>query len=127
MENKKGFSFTYSASQQQEVEAIREKYLPHPETAVQELLRLHRTVRTAGIAEALAVGVGGFLLFGIGFCLILQVIGSSIPLGIALCLLGAAGMLGAYPAYRTVSRRIQAQCTPRILELLQKIERGALR
>ena len=31
MENKEGFSFTYSAEQQKEVEEIRKKYLPKEE------------------------------------------------------------------------------------------------
>ena len=41
MENKEGFSFTYSAEQQKEVEAIRKKYLPQEADKMEQLRRLH--------------------------------------------------------------------------------------
>ena len=41
MENKEGFSFIYSAAQQQEVEEIRKKYLPQEEDRMEQLRKIH--------------------------------------------------------------------------------------
>ena len=41
MENKDRFSFTYSAQQQKEVEAIRKQYLPQEADKMEQLRKLH--------------------------------------------------------------------------------------
>ena len=66
MENKEGFSFTYSAEQQKEVEAIRKKYLPQEADKMEQLRRLHAIPTQKAQAWAIAVGVIGALIMGIG-------------------------------------------------------------
>ena len=54
MENKEGFRFTYSATQQQEIEDIRKKYLPREEDKMEQLRKLHAIPTQKAQAAALA-------------------------------------------------------------------------
>ena len=117
MEQKEGFSYTYCASSNQEVLNIRKKYLPQAESKLDELKRLDRLVQNSGVIESLCAGIGGCLVFGLGLCLALKVIGNSMWLGILCGLLGIVGMLFAYPVYQKRFARAKAQYAPRILEL----------
>ena len=102
MTNENTFQYTYSAPENQEVLNIRKKYLPREETKMEELMRLDHQVQSSGVMEALCAGIGGALIFGLGFCLTTKVIGNAMWLGILLGLIGAAGMVAAYPVYRRV-------------------------
>ena len=61
MENKEGFSFTYSADQQKEVEAIRKKYLPQEADKMEQLRRLHAIPTQKAQAASLALAVPSWL------------------------------------------------------------------
>lgn len=119
--NENAFSYTYSAKENQEVLSIRKKYLPQEETKLEELKRLDRTVQNSGVMEALIVGIGGCLIFGLGLCLAMEVIGHLAWLGILLGLVGAVGMLAAFPVYRKFFNKTKAQYSPRILELAAEL------
>lgn len=111
------FSYNYSAKENQEVQEIRKKYLPQEESKLEELKRLDRCVQESGMMESLIVGITGALVFGLGMCLAMDVIGNSIVLGVLLGLVGAVGMFAAYPVYRRVFNKTKTKYTPRILEL----------
>lgn len=111
------FSYTYSAKENQEVLNIRQKYLLPEESKLEELKRLDGLVQSSGVIEALCAGIGGAMAFGFGMCLSLEVIGHLVWLGVALGLIGAAGMLAAFPVYRKCFTATKAKYTPRILEL----------
>ena len=98
--NENTFSYTYSAPENQEVLNIRKKYLPREETKLEELKRLDSLVQSSGVMEALIIGVGGCLVFGLGMCLAMKVIGNAMWLGILLGIAGAIGMAFAYPVNR---------------------------
>lgn len=117
MHNETTFNYSYSAKENTEVQAIRRKYLPKAESKFDELRRLDRQVQSAGMTEALTVGILGCLLFGLGLCVAMEVIGSSLVLGVLLGLVGMAGMLAAYPVHRLLFGRARAKWAPRILEL----------
>lgn len=121
MENNAAFNYTYSAPQNQEVLAIRKKYLPQQETEIDELKRLDHEVQMSGTTESLSVGIIGCLLFGLGMCLAMEVIGSSMILGVITGVIGAAVMIAAYPVYRKFNGDTKAKLTPRILELSEKL------
>lgn len=121
MTNEKTFRYTYSAPENQEVLNIRKKYLPREATKLEELKRLDGLVQTSGIMEALVLGVGGCLVFGLGLCLAMQVIGNAMWLGILLGLVGTVGMICAYPINRKVYNKVKAEHTPRILELTAEL------
>lgn len=115
--NENAFSYTYSATCNQEVLNIRKKYLPREETKLEELKRLDSLVQNSGVTQSLCAGIGGCLIFGLGLCLAMEVIGQMIWLGVILGLIGTAGMLAAFPVYRKFFNKAKAQHTPRILEL----------
>ena len=119
--NENAFSYTYSAPENQEVLNIRKKYLPCEETKLEELKRLDSLVQNSGITQSLYAGIGGCLVFGLGLCLAMEVIGQMIWLGVILGLVGTVGMLAAFPVYRKFFNKAKAQHTPRILELAAEL------
>ena len=80
--DKAGFEFTYSAKQQEEVERIRNKYIPKEESKMEKLIRLDKQAERPGTIASIAVGTIGTLIFGVGMCLTL-VWNSSIAMFIA--------------------------------------------
>ena len=119
--NENTFSYIYSAPEKHEVLSIRKKYLPREETKLEELKRLDSLVQNSGVTESLCAGIGGCLIFGLGLCLVMEVIGQMIWLGVILGLVGAVGMLAAFPVYRKYVNKAKAQHTPRILELVAQL------
>ena len=120
------FIYRYSAKENMEVQEIRKKYLPREESKFEELKRLDYTVQTAGTLESLCAGIGGALVFGLGMCLAMQIIGSGIiliALGVLLGIIGIGGMLIAYPVYRKVFNTTKEKYTPRILELTAELSK----
>lgn len=118
------FSYKYSAKENREIQEIRKKYLPQGESKMEELKRLDRYVQSSGTLESLCVGIGGALVFGLGMCLAMQVIGSgvvAIVFGILFGIAGAGGMIAAYPVYRKIFNRTKEKYTARILELTEEL------
>ena len=121
MEKQNCFSYTYSAPENQEILQIRNKYLPKEENKLDELKRLDQLVQNAGITEALSIGIGSSLVFGLGLCLAMKVIGDAVWLGILLGLIGSVGMLFAYPVNRKYYTEAKNAYAPRILELAAEL------
>ena len=126
MENKEGFSFTYSAAQQQEVERIREKYLPPEENKMEQLRKLHAIPAQKAQTASLTVGVIGTLIMGTGMSVCLTEIGTvlgSRAMGIGI-LVGVVGMVLvalAYPLYNRVLKRQREKIAPEILRLSDEL------
>lgn len=121
------FCYKYSAKDNKEVQEIRRKYLPQSENKLEELKRLDRMVQDSGMIEALCAGIGGLMVFGLGMCLAMQVLGSGIlviVLGVLLGIIGVVSMVAAYPIYRRIYNRAKEQHTPRILELSEELSYG---
>ena len=126
--NSDTFIYNYSAKENAEVQAIRKKYMVADENSIDELRRLDALVQNAGVTEALIAGIGGLMIFGLGMCLAMQVIGEGVLpmiLGILIGLVGIVGMLSAYPVYRRRYEKAKAQYSPRILELASKLSDDA--
>ena len=119
--NENAFSYTYTATCNQEVLNIRKKYLPKEETKLEELKRLDSLVQNSGVTESLCAGIGGCLIFGLGLCLAMEVIGQMIWLGVILGLVGTVGMLAAFPVYRKFFNKAKARHPPRVLELVAEL------
>ena len=126
MENKDGFSFTYSAAQQQEVESIRKKYLPKEEDKMEQLRKLHAIPTQKAQAASLAVGIIGALIMGTGMSLAMTDIGSalgslSMVIGIVIGIVGMVLVALAYPRYNRVLKKQRQKIAPEILRLSDEL------
>lgn len=116
------FSYSYSAKNNSEIEAIRKKYLPKAENRFEQLKRLDREVQSSGTLSSLCLGIISALVFGIGICLCLGVLSGSLILGVLICISALPGIISAYPLYRKISTRKRQELIPIILELADKID-----
>ena len=126
MENKEGFNFTYSASRQQEVEAIRKKYLPKETDKMEQLRKLHAVPTQKAQTASLAVGIVGALIMGTGMSLAMTDIGSALGslamvIGIAVGLVGMVLVALAYPIYNRVLKKQREKIAPQILRLSDEL------
>ena len=118
------FSYKYSAVENKEIQEIRKRYLPQSESKLEELKRLDMQVQNAGMVESLCIGIISSLVFGLGMCLAMQIIGTGIGmmvLGIVIGIIGMAGILVAYPVCRRKQRKAKENLSPRILELTEEL------
>lgn len=122
MESRKDvFQYTYSAKQQEEIEAIRKKYLPPQEDKMEQLHRLDRSATKKGTACSIAVGVAGCLLMGTGMCCSMVWMGNLFIPGIILGLLGIALVAAAHPVYQHVTKKERQRLAPEILRLTEEL------
>ncbi len=126
MENKEGFSFTYSAQQQKEVEAIRNKYLPKEADKMEQLRKLHAIPTQKAQATAIAVGVIGALIMGTGMSFAMTDLGAGLGsfamvLGILVGIVGMVLVALAYPIYNRVLKKERQRIAPEILRLTEEL------
>lgn len=118
-----GFRYTYAAptaSEREEIESIRQSYLPDARRSdTEQLRRLDARARRTPMIASLSLGVAGALLLGGGMALSLE--GGQMGWGIALSLLGIAAAALAYPLHRLLTRRAKQKYGPRILALCDKL------
>ena len=126
MEHNEEFRYTYSAQQQKEVEAIRNKYLPREETKMEQLRQLHAIPTQKAQAASLAVGIIGALILGTGMSLCLTNLGAALGslamvVGIAVGLVGMVLVALAYPLYNRVLTKQRQKMAPEILRLSDEL------
>lgn len=129
MEKNEGFSFTYSAEQQKEVEAIRKKYLPKEEDKMEQLRRLHQIPTQKATSVSIAIGVIGALILGTGMSLAMtdlgEILGShrdfAMLIGIVIGLVGMVMVALAYPTYNRVLKKQREKIAPEILRLTDEL------
>ena len=130
--NNDHFEYTYSAKAQQEIRAIRQKYMPAEPPQEDKLGRLRRLDRAASnkaTVAALVTGIVGVLVMGCGMSLVMTDIGALFGLTQAQALLpgigiGVAGMVPvclAYPVYNRTLKRQRARIAPEILRLSEEL------
>ena len=121
--DRESFEFTYSAKQQEEVEKIRNKYLPKEENKMEQLIRLDKEAERPGTIASIIIGVLGALILGAGMSCVL-VWNSSIELFIAGIVVGILGMVVAgfaYPVYKKVTEKERAKVADQILALSKEL------
>ena len=133
MENKEKetFKFTYSAKEQEEIKAIRKKYVAseQAEDKMAQLRRLDAAVTQKGTIVSLALGVIGTLLLGSGMSLAMTDIGNMLGLadktemliGIPIGLVGIALILVAYPIYNAIIKKERERIAPEIIRLTDEL------
>ncbi len=129
MENKEGFSFTYSAAQQQEVVSIRKKYLPKEEDKMEQLRKLHDSASQKAQAWSIAIGVIGTLILGTGMSFAMTDLGEMLGsyrdlamlIGVVIGIVGMVLIALAYPVYNRVLKKERQKITPEILRLSDEL------
>lgn len=123
MENNKEtvFEYTYSAAQQEEIEAIRRKYIPREESKMDLLRKLDRDVTKPGTIWSIIIGVIGCLIFGGGMSLVMVAGESFMAAGIVLGLVGIGIMAAAVPLYKKITEKERERIAPQILALTEEL------
>ena len=126
MENNHSFEYTYSAQHQQEIEAIRKKYLPKEEDKMEQLRRLHSIPTQKAQAASIAIGVLGALILGTGMSLCMTELGAALEhfamvIGVLAGLIGLIMVALAYPLFNYVLKKERKRIAPEILRLSDEL------
>ena len=121
-EKKETFNYTYSASQQEEIKSIREKYAPptHEEDKMERLRRLDQSVTKPGTIVSLIVGIIGALIMGTGMSCVMVWKNLMVP-GIIIGVIGMIGVVAAYPVYVRITKKQREKLAPEILRLSDEL------
>lgn len=125
MENK--FEYTYSAEKNNELEKIRSKYAPQTETETKldMVKKLDKSVESEATWAALAVGIPGSLILGVGMCCTM-VWTNLFALGIIVGLIGILLCSISYPLYRSILKKRRAEIAPQILKLTEEFSENII-
>ncbi len=123
------FSYTYSAKEASEISRIREKYSVKEESSLERLHRLDRGVTKKARAVAIALGVIGSLVLGIGMSLAMtdlsMILGKyseySFFIGIVIGIIGIITISIAYPIYNAMVTKERERIAPEILRLTDEL------
>lgn len=115
-----------SIYERNEIEKIREEYLPQEKglTDVEKLKGLENKVKKPAFIFSLTLGIIGSLILGVGMCLAMKIIGSSdvhFALGIIIGIIGIALISVNYPLYKKILNARKDKYRKEILELAEKI------
>lgn len=123
MENN-DFEFKYCApttEERKEIESIRQSYLPKEpaEKKLERLRKLDNKVKNLPVAIAIAVGVVGLLIFGLGMAMVLE--WNLILWGVITGCVGLVPMGFAYPIFNKISKNLKAKHSQEILSLSEEL------
>lgn len=126
MENKETFKMTYSAQQQEEIQAIRKKYTHKEEDKMEQLRALDAKVTNKATMISVIFGVVGAIIMGTGMSLVMSDFGAllgnaALPVGIVLGLLGMGILAVAYPLYNHTLKKEREKIAPEILKLTDEL------
>lgn len=126
MKHQETFKMTYSAKQQEEIQAIRNKYVPQEENKMDRLRALDAGVTQKATVLSMTLGIVGTLILGIGMSLIMsdfgKLLGSlAMPVGIGIGAVGIAVLACAYPVYRHKVKKEREKIAPEILRLTDEL------
>lgn len=115
------FEYTYSAKRQEEIEAIKSKYLPPKEDKMEQLRKLDANVTMQATMWSIVIGTIGTLIFGGGMsCVLVGTEAMFVP-GIILGVIGFAIMGIAFPLYTKMVKKQREKIAPQILALIEEL------
>ena len=122
--SERGFNYSYSASKQNEIDRIRQKYLPKQQNTEQDKLerlrRLDAGCESAAQIAGLVLGIVGTLVFGLSMCCFL--VWGKYILGSLIAIVGIPMMIAAKPVYDRVLAARREKAAPEILRLSAELE-----
>lgn len=126
MKEKDGFKMTYSAQQQEEIQSIRQKYVPQEESKIDQLRALDAGVNRKATTAAIIVGIIGALIMGVGMSLVMTDFGAplgtaALPVGIGVGVVGLLLLALAYPVFQFTLKKERKKVAPQILQLTDEL------
>lgn len=119
------FQYSYSASQQEEIKSIRQKYQPKElsaeEDKMEKLRRLDASVTKKGSIVSLAVGIIGSLILGTGMACVMEIGSNWFVPGVIIGIVGLAGIAAAYPLYVHITKKERERVAPEIIKLADEL------
>lgn len=122
--NNDDFRFKYSAptnEERKEIESIRNSYLNNKKetSKLEELRKLDAKVKNIPLILALAVGIVGTLIFGLGMAMVLE--WSILIWGIVVCAVGLVPCCFAYPIFLLSTKRLKERYSSRIISISEEL------
>ena len=121
MNEKKTYSYSYSAAENKEIKRIRDKYTEPDarEAKLEQLRRLDASVHNKATAAALAVGIIGALILGFGMSCVM--VYNRLVVGITVGIIGIITTILAYPVYKIRAEKIRKEIAPAVLKLTDEL------
>lgn len=113
------FTYSYSAEQRDIISKIWQKYLPHEENKMEQLIKLDKSTKTLGRVVSITLGIVSTLVFGTGMCCVLE--WDMFILGVIIGMIGIGGMVSAYPLYSYINKKQMEKIAPKIMELTKEL------
>lgn len=125
MKEKPVYTYTYSASENEEVKKIREKYSiqnkPKSSSKIDQLRKLDQRVHLFATMVSLIVGLSGTMMLGAGLSLVLVEKYNNFTLGVIIGVVGIIIIALANPVYMVVLEKRRKQVAPKIIKLADEI------
>ena len=131
METNETFNYTYSAKQQEEIKAIRNKYVKPQltEDKMAQLRNMDASVTKKASSASLAMGVIGTLALGFGMSLSMSEFSKilnnyenlAMPIGIVTGIVGIVLICLAYPLYNAILKKEREKIAPEIIRLADEL------
>ena len=105
-------------------ESIAKDYSPKETSKIRALKKLDAKAKLPAIVFTYSFGINAALVFGLGMCLAMRVIGTTgvhFAMGIGLGLLGMAGCVVNYPIYKKIINKGKEKYGYEIIELARQI------
>ena len=102
-------------------ESIAKDYAPKDSSKIVALKKLDSRAKLPATIFTYTCGIVSALVFGTGMCLAMQVIGSSMVLGIIVGIIGMIGCGINYPIYKKMLEKGKSKYAYEIVELARQI------
>ncbi len=102
-------------------ESIAKEYAPKDDSKIVALRKLDAKAKLPATIFTYACGIVSALVFGTGMCLAMQVIGSSMILGIIVGIIGMIGCGVNYPIYKKMLEKGKKKYAYEIVQLAREI------
>lgn len=102
-------------------ESIAKDYAPKDNSKIVALRKLDNRAKLPATIFTYSCGIVSALVFGTGMCMSMQVIGSSMVLGIIIGIIGLIGCSVNYPVYKRMLEKGKTKYAYEIVELARQI------
>ena len=123
MNEKKTYSYSYSASENAEIKKIRDKYIEpdEKETKLEQLRRLDASVNKTSVGVSLTIGIIGALILGFGMSCVMVWTDKLFISGIIIGIIGLTITVMAYPIYKITEEKKRKEVAPLILKITDEL------